>query len=119
MRERICTWLVIALAALVLTGCASMRKAREMHLLSDARQIVSARYVMIAEHPENKAPTLDEVVAYHELLDSERAAPFETTDDWDNAGAGDAIVLRQKETHGGRRIVALGNGAALVIKEKR
>ncbi len=119
MRTRVYSWLFIMPSAIVLIGCASMQKAQEQHLLSDARQIVSARYVMIAEHPENEVPTLDAVMAHHDLLDAERVAPFETTDDWGYAAAGEAIVLRQKEARGGRRVVAYGNGAAMVIKEKR
>jgi len=117
MRSSISRLLVAALSVAVCVGCASLQRAKEAHLLSDARQIASTRLRMIAEHPENAAPTLSEVVTSHALLDAERVAPFEITADWNNREADKEIVLRQKWPVAGRRVVACGNGIALVIKE--
>ena len=103
---------------LLLVGCASLQGAREAHAMSDARQIAWARITMMHEHPDNAIPTLNDIVDSHPVLDAERVAPFEVTEEWaDPNAAGDAVILRQKKAAGGRRVVALADGTAMVAKD--
>ena len=118
MRATLALLLATALTASTLSGCASFRRAKETHLLSDARQIVATRRHMTAVHPERQVPSLGDVMAQHQLLDAERIEPFEVTDAWANPDADEEIILRQKEPAGGRRVVALGNGRAMVKEEE-
>ncbi len=113
-------FLVLSVLGLVLVfgaGCASLRSAHEKHRLSDARQIVSARYMMMAQHPEQRIPSLSDIVADHALLDAERVAPFEITAAWNDPEADEEIVLRQVEPSGGRSVVAQANGRAFVLED--
>ncbi len=118
MRAILPVLVAAALTASTLSGCASFRRAKETHLLSDARQIVATRLHMTAVHPERQVPSLHDVMAQHQLLDAERVEPFEVTAAWANPDADAEIVLRQKEPAGSRRVVALGNGRAMVQEEE-
>lgn len=109
--------LAILLCAVLWAGCTSLRQARENYLVSDARQIAWTRFMMIREHPDDAVPSLEEVVAGHALLDAERVEPFRVTDAWANAEADEQVILLQRESVRGRRVVALGNGSALAIEE--
>jgi len=107
--------LIPALALSMLTACMSLEQARERHRLSDARQIAATRLQMIDEHPENQVPSLADIIERHELVTAERVAPFEITDAWHNPAADKQIVLQQIHLVHKRRVVAQGNGIAMVI----
>lgn len=117
MHSHLALYVAVAVTLSTLQGCTSIQRAKENHLLADARQILAARYHMIAEDPNGRVPSLADVMVDHPILDSDRVAPFEVTPAWDNPDAQKEIILQQKDPAGGRRVVALGNGSVLVIKE--